>query len=105
MEKVRISIDVQALPASAIMKADNGKKYIIVEVTPRREETDCFPGAMSRNPAMCSLAQAPLMASIRYPSSSMSMVSERALSSHSRFPVPLRIFTLRAMTSQSSKTV
>lgn len=42
MEKVRISIDVQALPASAIMKADNGKKYIIVEVTPRRDGADQY---------------------------------------------------------------
>ena len=42
MEKVRISIDVAKLPAAAIYRNGEGRKFIIVEVAPRKDGEDQF---------------------------------------------------------------
>lgn len=42
MEKIRISIDVAKLPACAIYKNGEGRKFIIVEVAPRRDGGDQY---------------------------------------------------------------
>ena len=40
MEKIRISIDVAKLPSCAIYRNGEGRKFIIVEVAPRRDGED-----------------------------------------------------------------
>lgn len=42
MEKIRITIDVAKLPADAIYKTAEGRKYITVEVAPRRDGEDQY---------------------------------------------------------------
>lgn len=42
MEKVRITIDVAKLPASAIFKNSEGRKFIIVDVAARRDGEDQY---------------------------------------------------------------
>ena len=42
MEKIRISIDVAKLPSAAIFRNGEGRKFIIVEVAPRKDGEDQF---------------------------------------------------------------
>lgn len=42
MEKIRVTIDVAKLPADAIYKTAEGRKYITVEVAPRRDGEDQY---------------------------------------------------------------
>ena len=42
MEKIRISIDVAKLPSAAIYRNGEGRKFIIVEVAPRKDGEDQF---------------------------------------------------------------